>query len=65
MSNCLDCGYCESCIDRSIAAAEEHDPDDFGEEAEMEMECPHCNEGWVSANGIQVECGECGGNGWY
>ena len=41
------------------------EPEDFGEEAEMEMECPHCLDGWVSAGGIKTECGECGGTGWY
>lgn len=24
-NDCLNCGICESCIDRSIATAEEHD----------------------------------------
>lgn len=67
MSNdCMNCGYCESCIDRSIAAAEEHDPDG----GEWEMECDFCDGTGETTSArdnsgrITFDCPECGGTGW-
>lgn len=46
------------------------EPDDF-DDAEMQTECPYCDDGWnyiMTANGeerLAVECAECGGTGWY
>ncbi len=55
-TDCLDCGVCESCIDRSMDHAEDH---------EMQMECPYCDgEGWTNST-PSMECPECGGTGWY
>lgn len=62
--DCLDCGQCESCIERAMDYAAEQ------EEAGLLMECPYCDEGWqtghsVSGDRISIECPECGGTGWY
>ncbi len=67
VSNCMNCGMCESCIDRSIAAAEEHEPDeDFGDDdldddGNPHEDCETCgNTGWVvEPAGMQIMCGEC------
>lgn len=60
-SDCLDCGRCESCIERAM---------DCAEDAEMQMECPFCDgDGQTTSahdiNGrISFDCPECGGTGW-
>lgn len=54
-NDCLNCGVCEWCIERSITAAEEW-PDFFADE------CPHCRgTGWQDCGLIAIECPECGG----
>ncbi len=57
-SDCMNCGMCESCIDRSIAAAEENDLDDDGNPVD---DCDTCgNTGWVvGPKGMRLMCGEC------
>ena len=57
--DCLGCGRCEACVQRSAAFAEEMNdgwPDFFADE------CPHCRgAGWQDCGIIAIECPECGG----
>lgn len=57
--DCLNCGRCDVCIQRSAAFAEEMNdgwPDFFADE------CPHCRgTGWQDCGIIAIECPECGG----
>ena len=44
----------------------DHDYDDMSDDdSECETECPYCDDGWQRIDGMAVECGECGGTGWY
>jgi hypothetical protein len=54
--DCLQCGHCDFCIDRSIDDFEFHEDSD-----EWEDDCQSCgNTGWIgSGDGISIECGEC------
>lgn len=43
---------------------DETEPDDFGEDAEVDDECPYCcGSGWLMTKPVATECGECGGTG--
>jgi hypothetical protein len=41
------------------------DPDDFGEDAEILIECDTCDgDGWQMWADGKMPCAECGGTGW-
>lgn len=72
VADCLGCGHCNACIERSIAANESTDWDEVDaailgddETEEWEIECPYCDDGLTGFDGVLIECGECGGTGWY
>lgn len=56
MTDCLNCGVCEWCIERSIAAAEEGAGNALAKPLVAEDVCPKClgelDTGW--------ECNDCG-----
>jgi hypothetical protein len=61
--DCLQCGHCEWCIERSIDEWEYHNRQqaEMGEPGDDEPYCETCgNTGWVfCSDGLGIECGEC------
>lgn len=49
-NDCLDCGTCESCIERSIAYADTHDTD------APPPSCKSCGVAWIEHAGVQALC---------
>lgn len=69
-ADCLGCGRCGACVQRSAAFAAElndgydapHPDDEFDDDPPDP--CPHCDgTGWQDCGVVAIECPECGGEG--